>query len=61
MVPVLLGTNVLTPVLDECRHKHGDRFLQEACLNTPWYIAFRRIVLQDKGLSKSKERDVAQR
>ena len=56
VLPVLLGTNILTPALEECRHKYGERLLHVACLHTPWYLAFRSIVLQDKGLSKSNGR-----
>ena len=55
-VPILLGTNVLSPALDDCRTQYGDRFLQIANIHTPWYLAFRSILLQDRGLLKSKGR-----
>lgn len=49
-VPILLGTNVLSVYLGTCKHKHGDKFLQEANLHTPWYLAFRCMVLQERDL-----------
>ena len=32
----------------------GPRFLQEANLSTPWYLAFRYVSLRDKELQKHK-------
>jgi hypothetical protein len=55
-VPILLGTNILTPVMDKCKQEHGDRFLQTAQLHTPWYLAFRCITLRDKQLKRNKNR-----
>ena len=52
-VPVLLGTNVLSCFLNECRITNGARFLQKADLYTPWFLAFRSIVLQEKELAKN--------
>lgn len=51
-VPVLLGTNILAALLDSCRQRHGVRFLQEADLFTPWYLAFRCLTLREKELAK---------
>ena len=51
-VPLLLGTNVLTIFLNECKSKHGNRFLQGADIHTPWYLAFRCMLLQDRELSR---------
>ena len=55
-VPILVGTNILTPALDDCRLQYGTRFLQCANLQTPFYLAFRAIVLQEKELTHNKFR-----
>ena len=52
-VPVLIGTNILTALLHQTREMHGVRFLQEAHLFTPWFLAFRCLSMRDKELSKS--------
>ncbi len=52
-VPALLGTNILTHLLDGCKERHGVKFLQKAALHTPWYLAFRSMVLREKELVKN--------
>nr|ATA66765.1 Pol [Haliotis discus hannai] len=52
-VPILLGTNYLIPVLESCREAVGPNFLQHSKMHTPWYLAFRCIVLQDKELIRN--------
>lgn len=47
-VPVLLGTNILKELLDGCKTTYGVRFLQHADLHTPYYLAYRCMVLQEK-------------
>ena len=51
--PVILGTNILDLLLQECKQNFGPQFLQRALLHTPWYLAFRCLVIRDKELSKS--------
>ena len=53
-VPVLLGTNVLSALMYSCKKNYGDIFLQEANLKTPWYLAFRCMLLQERQLAKQK-------
>ena len=55
-VPLLLGTNVLTEFLNSCKYELGDNFLHHAELHTPWYLAFRCLVVRDKELKKNKHR-----
>ena len=47
-VPVLVGTNILTPLRDRCRHRYGPRFLQKAVLDTPWWLAFHHLGVQEQ-------------
>ncbi|XP_033728956.1 uncharacterized protein LOC117318063 [Pecten maximus] len=53
MVPVLLGTNVLTHFMERCREWYGERYLQHAPLTTPWYTSFRCISLREKKLERN--------
>ena len=46
--PLLLGTNILRVLLEHTKSNHGIRFLQEAKLHTPWFLAFRCLTLRDK-------------
>lgn len=55
-VPLLLGTNVLNTIMEECRNGYGERFLQTAKLTTPWFTAFRSIVLREKELSRNNNK-----
>ena len=47
-VPIVLGTNVLRPLMKKSREVYGERFLQEMETPTPWWLAFRRIGIQDR-------------
>ena len=51
--PVILGTNILDILLQECKENFGHQFLQCAALQTPWYLAFRCLVLRDRELRKN--------
>ena len=53
-VPVLIGTNIMGPLHNEMRVKHGDRYLQTA--GTAWQLAFHSLQLQDKQLGRVQGR-----
>jgi transposase InsO family protein len=55
-VPLLFGTNIMSHFMKTCQQQYGDRFLQVADLFTPWYLAFRCMVLRDRQLSKTNYR-----
>lgn len=55
-VPLLLGTNILETMMTELKEQHGERYLQNARLTTPWYLTFRSIALQEKQLTKNQNR-----
>ena len=55
-VPLLIGTNVLQHLLGTVKDKYGERFLQQADLHTPWYLAFRSLSLREKELHKNGHR-----
>lgn len=55
-VPLLIGTNILQHMLDVVKDKYGDRYLQEAALFTPWYLAFRGMTIRDKELARNNNR-----
>ena len=52
-IPVLLGTNILFPFMNECKDLYGVQFLQRAKLDTPWELSFRCLATQEKNLNKS--------
>ena len=54
--PVLLGTNILDVLIDTCKIIHGERYLQCANLQTPWFLTLRDIVVREKELRKNKSR-----
>ena len=54
--PVILGTNILTRLLQNCKYTFGDQFLQKAKLPTPWYMCFKSIIIRDKRLKKHNDR-----
>lgn len=54
--PLLLGTNILKEFLDNCRQEFGPLFLQKAALQTPWFLAFRCMVVRDRELRKNKDK-----
>ncbi len=47
-VLVLLGTNVLRPLMQKCRERYGPSFLQKKVTATPWWLAFRAMCLQER-------------
>lgn len=55
-VPVLLGTNILSVIMENYKDRFGIRFLQTADLTTPWYSSFRCIQLREKELRKTNNR-----
>ena len=52
--PIILGTNILTKLLEDCRSNCGDRFLQTAKIHSPWYLSFRLLVTRERNLQKNK-------
>ncbi|XP_062585806.1 uncharacterized protein LOC134247460 [Saccostrea cucullata] len=54
--PILIGTNILRHLMDNCKMDYGERFLQNAALFTPWYLAFRSMIIQEKILRKTNNR-----
>jgi hypothetical protein len=54
--PVIIGTNILTELLEECKQNFGDQYLQRANLYTQWYLSFRCISMREKELKKHKNR-----
>ena len=55
-VPLLIGTNVLHHLLEGVKGSYGERFLQQADLHTPWYLAFRSLTLREKELARNNNR-----
>ena len=53
-VPLLIGTNVLKPLVVMCEETHGQQFMQKTNLDTPWCLSFRCISYQDKQLKRNK-------
>ena len=53
-VLLLLGTNGLSTFMEECRHRHGSLLLKVTDIHTPWYLAFRCMLMQDKDLSRQQ-------
>ena len=52
-VPLLLGTNVLEPLLTKTRAVNGTKFLQTVKMTSPWYLSFRCITLREKALERN--------
>ena len=55
-IPLLIGTNVLNTILQDLHQLHGDKYLQNAALTTPWYLTLRYIALHEKELKKNKKK-----
>ena len=51
-VPLLLGTNILEPLMMCTKASYGPRFLQTHKLSVPWYLSFRSLVVRDAELRK---------
>ena len=54
-VPVLLGTNVLEPLMMKTRSLYGSKFLQNVKMTAPWYLSFRCITVREKALQRNKD------
>ncbi len=52
-IPVLLGTNILKPIMEGCKKEAGPLFLQRIALSTPWWLAFRCISVQERAVLRS--------
>lgn len=55
-VPVLIGTNIISRLIDLTRDEFGTRYLQDANLHTPWYLAFRCLALRQRELCRHSNR-----
>lgn len=54
--PLLLGTNFLSRVAEDCKEKNGVRYLQRIVDKTPWFLPFRCLTLREKQLTKEQNR-----
>lgn len=54
--PILVGTNILKHLIDNCRENYGERFVQTAALYTSWFLAFRSMAYQEKTMKKNNNR-----
>ena len=54
--PILLGTNILNELRENCKIVHGQKYLQTGNLETPWYLAFRAMTVREKTLIRNKNR-----
>jgi hypothetical protein len=52
--PIILGTNILKTLLQDCKDNFGEQFLQKANLHTPWFLSFRCLVIREKALRRNK-------
>jgi hypothetical protein len=57
-VPVLLGTNFLSPLLANCNKNLGVRCLQRIAQHTPWYLALRCLALRERQMARHCNRIV---
>ena len=55
-VPVLIGTNIITELMEVSKDKLGEKYLQNSSVSTPWFLAFRCITLREKALKKNNNR-----
>ena len=55
-VPVLIGTNILTCLMETCKESLGVRYLQKTQLYTPWYLSFRCMSIRQKTLRRQKNK-----
>jgi hypothetical protein len=53
-VPLLLGTNLIKSIMDDCKEQAGPKFLQRMALSTPWWVAFQYMSTKERALSRSK-------
>ena len=52
-VPVLIGTNILQSLMNVSLEEFGSRYLQQAAIHTPWYLAFRCLTIREKELQRN--------
>ena len=50
---VLIGTNLIQNLIDTKREEFGTIFLQDVAMHTPWYLAFRCIMIRETELRRS--------
>ena len=55
-VPVILGTNVLTPVMETARSEFGIKFQQKANLSGSWHLVFRCMCIQHREAQRANGR-----
>ena len=55
-VPALIGTNILDEIVKDYKTQHGDKYLQTANLQTPWYLSFICLAIRQRELKKHKNR-----
>lgn len=55
-VPLLIGTNIISRLIDVTRAEFGSRFLQDADLHTSWYLALRCMTLRERELRRNGHR-----
>lgn len=55
-VPLLIGTNIISRLVDVTREEIGSRFLQDADLHTSWFLAFRCMTLRERELRRNGHR-----
>ena len=55
-VPLLLGTNILRPLMETCRCDKGQQFLQKVAKATPWWLTFRCLSVEDRAVTRAKGR-----
>lgn len=55
-VPVLIGTNILSSMMEQLNKEHGERFLQTVALTNPWFTSFRCLTAREKELQKNDYR-----
>lgn len=54
VVPLLIGTNILSVLMDDCSRDYGARYAQHGKLATPWFLAFRCLSLRNRDLARNK-------
>ena len=54
--PIIIGTNVLNELLEECQNNFGPQYLQRAKLFFPWYLSFRCMAIRARALKHSNGR-----
>jgi len=55
-VPIILGTNILRPIMNNVESKYGFRFQQTTTMPDSWYFTFQCMRIQMKELHRTKGR-----